>query len=457
MKHLGLLLLILAMAGWLRVNTFWLRHSGDDEVMNVALAMKLDSCGMQGYNLYRVNYEAFSLDGKTSITELQLAPEGHDGMYLNQIKLRGIENYYHKSLHHAAPGFPFLIMISQKTVGGGNGYFISSTTPSKAVAREKPSNLRIAQTYAVALPFGFSLLLVLLTYAAARRMFGPTTGLIAAAIMAINPVSIFVSQKIWAEEVSLSFIMIAALFILSGYQKRSWLKGMAAGVSLGIAVLMKHIAGIFLITLLIFYFYDHRKNLKKLTGWKVFLLNPFMVALSVAFLIVTAWWFVLVFQTYGKIFYYPFVDFPANDLFYRIRENRPPSFVLYSVGLIYLSPVFVFATGLFHKKLALKIPEPQRRFLPLLFLWVMVFFVMMAFVFQTKEHRHMLAAYPAMAIASAYVLNRLHNWLKSLSENWRWLGADEMLIILLLVATRISAGAIMEVVLRTDVLILKPF
>jgi putative flippase GtrA len=86
-----------------------------------------------------------------------------------------------------------------------------------------------------------------------------------------------------------------------------------------------------------------------------------------------------------------------------------------------------------------------------------VYFVMMAFVFQTKEHRHMLAAYPAIAIASAYVLNRLHTWLKSLSVTWRWLGADEMLIILLLVATRISAGAIMEVVLRTYMLILKPF
>jgi hypothetical protein len=86
-----------------------------------------------------------------------------------------------------------------------------------------------------------------------------------------------------------------------------------------------------------------------------------------------------------------------------------------------------------------------------------VYFVMMAFVFQTKEHRHMLAVYPALAMAAAYVISRLHAWLKSLSGNWRWLGADEILVIALLLATRWSAIMIMDVVLRTETLILKPF
>jgi hypothetical protein len=456
MKHLGILLLILAVAAWLRINTFWLRHTGDDEVMNVALAMKLDSCGMKGYNLYRVDYEDFSLDGKTSITELGLAPEDSEGMFLQGIQRRGID-VYHQPLHYIAPGFPFLIMVSQKTIGGGNGYFLSSTMPSKSLAKEKPPHLRVSQMYAVVLPFAFSLLLVLLTYLAARRLFDPLTGLIAAAIMAMNPVCIFVSQKIWAEEISLVLIMVALLFILSGYEKRSWRRGLLAGAAAGIAVLMKQSAGIFLIAFLIFYFNDQRKILLRLAGWKQFLLNPFMLMFSAAFLILTAWWFVSVFRTYGNPFYYPFIDFPASDLFYTIRENRPAAFVLFTVGLLYLSPLFGFATGLFHRKLILKIPEPQHRFLPLLFLWVVVYFVMMAFVFQTKEHRHMLAVYPALAMAAAYVISRLHAWLKSLSGNWRWLGADEILVIALLLATRWSAIMIMDVVMRTETLILKPF
>jgi len=449
MKHLGILLLILAVAAWLRINTFWLGHIGDDEVMNVALAMKLDSCGMQGYNLYRVNYEDFSLDGKTSITELTLAPEGHDGIYLNQIKQRGIVSYYHKSLHHVAPGFPFLIMVSQKTIGSGNGYFLSSTMPSKAIAKEKSPHLRVSQMYAVVLPFVFSLLLMLLTYFATRRLFDPTTGLIAAAIMAMNPVSIFVSQKIWAEEISLVFIMIALLFILSGYEKRNWLKGLLAGIAAGIALLMKQSAGIFLVALLIFYCYDQLMNLRSPGGWKMFFLNPFMLVLSAAFLALTAWWFVLLFRTYGNPFYFPVIEYAANDLFYTIRENRPAAFVLLTVGLLYLSPLFGFATGLFHRKLILKLPEPQRCFLTLLFLWVAVYFVMMAFVFQTKEHRHMLFVYPALAMAAAYVISRLHAWLKTLSVNWRWLGADEILVIVLLLATCWSALMIMDVLLRT--------
>lgn len=457
MKHAGILILILAMAAWLRINTFWLRHTGDDEVMNVALAMKLDSCGLQCYNLYRVNYEDFSLDGKTSITELTLASEGSEGMFLQGIQRRGI-SAYHQPLHYIAPGFPFLIMVSQKTIGGGDGYFLSSTMPSKSLAKEKPPHLRVSQMYAVVLPFAFSLLLVLLTYFAARRLFDAKNGLIAAAIMAMNPVSIFVSQKIWAEEISLVFIMILFLLILGGYEKRSWLQGLPAGVAAGIAVLIKQSAGIFLIAFLIFYFYDQRKGLLRSATWKQFLINPFMLALSLAFLAVTAWWFVLVFLTYGNPFYFPVIEYAANDVFYTIRENRPASFILFSVGLLYLSPLFVFAAGLFQNKLVSKLPELQRRFLPLLFLWVAVYFVMMAFVFQSKEqHRHMLYVYPALAMAAAYVISRLHAWLKSLSGNWRWLGADEILVIVLLLATRWSAIMIMDVVLRTETLILKPF
>ena len=69
----------------------------------------------------------------------------------------------------------------------------------------------------------------------------------------------------------------------------------------------------------------------------------------------------------------------------------------------------------------------------------------------------MLAVYPALAMAAAYVISRLHAWLKSLSGNWRWLGADEILVIILLLATRWSAIMIMDVVMRTETLILKPF
>jgi 4-amino-4-deoxy-L-arabinose transferase-like glycosyltransferase len=82
--------------------------------------------------------------------------------------------------------------------------------------------------------------------------------------MAMNPVSIFVSQKIWAEEISLVY---HDLVVYPERISKAFLAERAAGgVALGIAVLMKHIAGIFLITLLIFYFYDHRKTSK---SWPV--------------------------------------------------------------------------------------------------------------------------------------------------------------------------------------------
>jgi hypothetical protein len=454
--HFVSFLIIFLTAAYLRINTFWLSHVTDDEFVNIALAIKLDKQGMKGYNLYQVDYEHFSLDGKNSITESMLAFEGEEGGYLRALRQRGIDAY-HQPLHYIAPGFPFLIMVSQKTIGGGNGYFISSTQPSKAMIKDKPPHLRISQMYAVLLPFAFSLLLVLLTYFAARFLFGPTVGLIAASIMAINPVSIFVSQKIWVEEVSLVFLMIALLFILSGYENRSWLKGLLAGIVAGIAVLMKQSAGIFLFALIVFYCYDQLMKLRTPFAWKSFFFNPFMLMFSAAFLALTAWWFALVFRTFGNPFYFPVIEYAGNDVFYTIRENRPASFVLFSMGLLYLSPLFLFAFGMFHKMLKSTLQEPQQRFLPLLFLWVVVYFVMMAFVFQSKEHRHMIAVYPALAISAAYVIGRLHAWLKSLSANWRWLGADEMLIILLLLATRWSTALVMDAVMQAQVLLLKPF
>jgi hypothetical protein len=54
---------------------FWLRHTGDDEVMNVALAMKLDSCGMQGYNLYRVNMKISAWTEKQASPSCSLHPK----------------------------------------------------------------------------------------------------------------------------------------------------------------------------------------------------------------------------------------------------------------------------------------------------------------------------------------------------------------------------------------------
>lgn len=457
MKQLVILVLLLALASWLRINSFWLSHTGDDEVVHVALAMKLDEYGIKGYNLYQVDYEHFSLDGKNSLTELMIAPEGEEGAYLRTIKQGEKANYTHKPLHHVPPGFPFLLMLSQKTIGGDRGYFLSSDRPSKFSSGKRPAQVGVAQLYAAMLPFTFSLMLVLLTFLLGKRLFGPTAGLIAAAIMAINPVSIFVSQKIWAGEASLVFVLLSVLFIINGYGRRSLWHGLAAGAAAGVAVLIKQTAGIFLPALLLFYMYDRRGHLSTISGWRQFLLNPFMLALSAAFLLLTAWWYVLVFQNYGTLFYQPFVDFPASDPFYKLRESRPAPFILFSAGLLYLSPLFVFAAGLFRKQIRERLEAEQRRFLPLLFFWVATWFVLMAFVFLRKEHRHMIEAYPALAVAAGYVLAKLHHWLKSLSVNWRWLGADEMLVILLLLATRWTTALIMDVVLQGQVMILKPF
>ncbi|MDZ7740664.1 MAG: hypothetical protein U5Q03_02650 [Bacteroidota bacterium] len=99
--------------------------------------MKLDSCGLDGYNIKRVDYESFTLDRKSEITEIMLAPEADTGRLLKNMYARG-RDYYDNKLYNNSPALPFLIMLSQKTIGSGNGYFVSSTFIGKNLKSKNP-------------------------------------------------------------------------------------------------------------------------------------------------------------------------------------------------------------------------------------------------------------------------------------------------------------------------------
>ncbi len=54
-----------------------------------------------------------------------------------------------------------------------------------------------AQLYVTIIPFIFGMLMIWLVYLLARRLFNTSTALIAAALMAINPVSMLAAQRNW--------------------------------------------------------------------------------------------------------------------------------------------------------------------------------------------------------------------------------------------------------------------
>lgn len=85
-KHIITLLLALTMilAAYLRISTFWEAHVSGDEFHYVALAMKLEKEGLDGYNIRHVDNEVFGLDGHFGIAEI-LYSDSSRGMLLDDM------------------------------------------------------------------------------------------------------------------------------------------------------------------------------------------------------------------------------------------------------------------------------------------------------------------------------------------------------------------------------------
>ena len=454
--HYTLLLLILLMAGWLRINTFWMPHTSGDEFHYLALALKLDSCGLDGYNIRGVDYEYFSLDRVNKLVELQMSADTGRGMLLKQMYADG-RAYYDNPLYNNAPGLSYLLMWSEKTLGRGKGYFVSASNHGRDTLRMLPGDVFYAQFYAVFWPFVFGLAFVMLTYLFGRMVFEPETALIAAFLMAVNPVSMLVSQKLWGDEISGVFVLLSALFFFKAYKSRSAVLGLMAGVAAGIAVLFKQTAGFFLIGITVFYFWDNRRMLTTTAGMKQFFLNPFALSMVAAFLAVSGFWFLKVDEVYGEFIHKHLAGTEVNDSFAVIKRNRPPGVLVYLLGIPFLSPVFLFGWAAFSKKVRSFAGSDKQWIFPFLACWIFAYFFILVIFFTGKEHRYILPAYPAIALLSAYVVNRLREWGNQYTRSWKWLGADEFTVIFLLLTAQWSVYQASDVIYNAGVLLLKPF
>lgn len=454
--HYTLLTLIIVLAASLRINTFWAPHVSGDEFHYLGMALKLDSCGLDGYNIRGLNYESFSLDGKTRLIEIQMADDTNRGMFLDDMYARG-RGYYDNPLYNNAPGLSYLLMFSQKTLGKGNGYFVSASNMGNKAKYFKPETVLKAQFYAVFWPFFFSLLFVLLSYIFGRMVFDRYVGLIAAFLIAVNPVSILVSQKLWGDEISGVFVLAAAILFYMGYKKRSLLIGLFTGILIGIAVLFKQTAGFFIIALVVFYFWDNRKLLTSLKGVKPFFINPFTIAMAFGFVIISSFWFLQVYEVYGEPIHKHIPGNTIKDVFAITKRNRPPGEFIYLIGIPFLSPFFIAAWAVFSKKIRHIIDSNKQWVFQFIALWIFSYFLILIIFFNGKEHRYMLAVYPAIAVLSAFVINQIRIWGNKYTYNWKWLGANEFIVIALIIIAHWSVYFAMKVVYGGGVLILAPF
>jgi hypothetical protein len=456
--HVILLSIIVVFAAWSRINTFWLPHTSGDEVHFIGLALKLDSLGLDGYNIRGVDYAEHSPDSIITLTEFTLSPEGDRGMLLDDMYRLG-RGYYDNPLYYNTPGFPYLLMLSQKLLATDSAYRVSATHFPGGKSIQRDSTIFSAQFYATVWPYLFGILLVILTYFFGKMLFNGTTGLIAAFLMASNPISIFVSQKVWGDQISGAFVLLAAMLIVKGYRSKSYLWGAFAGIAAGLAYLLKETAGFFILGFVLFYLYDNRRALLRPAKKLSLIFNPFAMAMGLAFLAVTAVWFFKVYDVYGSFIQLsPGVgDAGIDDAFAKIKRSRPPCFLFYPVGIAYLSPLLPASLAVFSKKLRSKASVEKQWVFAFILCWIIAYYVSIGLVFSGQEHRYMIHIYPALAVMAAFALNELRNWAAVHTKHWKWLGADELMVILLIIFARWGLQGAFEIINQGAALFPRPF
>ena len=443
-----LVCLLLAVHLTLRFDTFWLSHYPGDQNQYVGLAMKLQEQGMKGYNLRAI--DARPADEQRELASLMLSQD-EEGALMRGLKQSGA-GYYDIPFFHKGPAFSIAIMLSHQVFARGKDYLMVIRHLGEDVRHAKPAKFFKAQFYAVIVPLFFSTGLMLLTFYLGKILFSPRVGFYAAFMMAVNPIAILTSCKLWADDMLAFFVALSVvLFFLGQDRDKLWLSFLG-GVSCGIAVLAKQNGGIIFCGL-IAYSVLIKRSFKHLI--------PFGIGLTVA----SAPWFYKIYSIYGDPLYRPVsADVKNTDTtgWFAMIASRPDPLILFAVGIPYLSPPFVLAYGtLKNFLLRLRLWNPRAGLneegghITLLWFWILSFILFFIFLMGGDEHRRMLPAYPAIAILAGYVLDRLRIKLGALFENKIF--CESAVIVMLVICAFWSVPMGVSTVMENGALILKPF
>jgi len=170
----------------------------------------------------------------------------------------------------------------------------------------------------------------------------------------------------------------------------------------------------------------------------------------------TLWHFAIAHNfSYLQIFSYLDLNKGVAPVF--LSNQRPAGFFILLFGIPYLSPLLVLPWMSFSKKIRSTVDYQKRWVFPFLFFWIFIPIVLIMLFADNFEHRLTIAVYPAIALLSAYVINYLRVLGKKYTQSWKWIGADEIVVIILVISARWSVFLIDELVYNGSILILKPF
>jgi Dolichyl-phosphate-mannose-protein mannosyltransferase len=455
----ALLLLLIALHLTIRHYTFWLPHYRGDQVQYTALAMKLEHSGLKGFNLR--NVDIYFTDQTKNINAI-MPSQNETGVLLEQLKNSGV-GYYDIPLFHKPPALPIAILLSKKILGFPDNYLLVRYNLGKNVLTIKPSQYVLAQCYAVIVPLFFSLLLMCFTFLLGRILFSTRTGLYAAFMIAVNPISILTSYKIWTDDMVSAFVILSVLlYIISRKRNIAWLS-LSSGLACGIAFLGKQSGGFILPAIVLYTFWVNRHFIIKDRKWSLFFFDRYLLCFFLGSAVLIAPWLYRVYTVYGDPLFLPVAkNMTEIDKtgWWKILNARPEPLILFTIGITYLSPAFVFCYVSLKKLIkgllkTAKMTTVSEDNVILLWLWILTFAGIFIVKGGGKEHRRMLPVYPAIAILAAYMLDLLRGYLKD-KTHYRLL--PEMIIISILLFSAFWSVPIgLDAVFRNEALILKPF
>lgn len=434
---------ILALSFIIRAGTLYLPHDNGDQVFHLGLAMKLDRFGFKEYNMRGID-----IWSNPHFLWAQPFLQGSKGSLLEGLAESGVF-YYDEPLYHLPPAFPYALVLSHRIFCPKKPYMTVGINLGKYALKVHPREFLAAQFYAAVIPLLFSLLFVLSVFILTRIFFADRIALYASAMIAISPIEILCSQKLWADSMLSFFVILGVVLFFIARRQHNWLYALLAGVAVGIATLTKQSGGFVAIAIFGFHLWANRASLRGKGIIRV-LFDKNIVSFALAIFIVTLPWFYVVTKTYGLPWYQPHQPGIADNVdWFRLISSRP--WYTYLVGIPYQVPLFV----LLYPGIITLIRDRDKRDAGIfLLIWLLVFVIIFHFYLRGKEHRYMLPVYPAIAIFSAFFLDKVR---KIVNNRVKFPMGEAMVIILIILCACWSVRIGLLHVFSNQALIRMPF
>lgn len=456
------LIALLLFSAYLRRYAFWMAHWTGDQNQYIALALKLDKIGMDGYNLrgIKLGMAKISEDPPVEIVYTKIDDPNAEGDILAILRVVG-QAYWDEPLHMRAPLYPYMLMWSHRIFERDNPFYNSVTSHlGPHVRTHKPPEVLRAQAWIVVVTLAFNLLIIALGFLLATCLFGSRTGAVAAFVLATHPVSLMTAHRALAED-PLVFFSALSFFVWWRWG-RNPAGAVLSGVTMGLAVLTKQSALYLVPAVWAYAFLTAPADRRTWRGLVRSAVDVRFVCFVAGLSAVTAFWFIRVYQVYGDPFHVPvqgMVESVKTDRtgWFEALRRRPHPVIFFSLGTVLTSPLMGFAllslgrlrTGLTALWRGLSDRDPY----VLLWLWTLAAFAQLTRPWHlleppgSQEHRYFYIAYPALAALAAAALLEL-------SRGWRVRPAlrDALVCAILLAAALVSVPQGLRIVMENEML-----